>query len=652
MYSASSSRRDNSSIGSSSNKRALVFESNVEPIRKTARRSVLDVEVATLQAELEHAQSLRQLDAKRFQKELERVQKQLEFAVEETNEAKALMEEVREESEVFAQQQREARLRTQEELREVQFQLDQALVESHVVQEDNSSVWVLQEQLSAKTNENEQLISLIQNYKQELSDQKQDFHENNKPAKETPSLLSKSPPDVLRELNRVRIQLAESERKNRQLQRVAEQNIRLQREILQEQQATKSAKDRVQQVEAQLTQITQQSNLRDAKLSSWKQFGSAIYKLLGESSSQNDDRPPEVHKVQSFLTTSQMAAHWLEQEKHTLQQELESVQKSTQELGHKVNELVRSKVSMQKLLEEEQRQTNVHERQMTVLKGQERVWKRELESLRSIVDTFDALPLDGTSTSQPTGIAGGNPRTLQVQLDFAEEELQVLKDGQESMKLEMEKVLLQKKDLQSTHNTVLEKFGILKDALYAERSKAETAEQRANRAEELAGKGSFNPHTTRVLHLQHNPLTEALKQEVSVLKRQLQTTKEKQPPVGVGSDVDPNKLHQRLKQSFKEQIGRFREGVYLMTGFKIDMIPGPDDRPKFKVRSVFAEQEKDHLMFQWPAGKNVGSLDLLGTELAKSLATTPSYEYISRFHSLPAFLASAQLSLFEKQTMM
>ena len=152
-------------------------------------------------------------------------------------------------------------------------------------------------------------------------------------------------------------------------------------------------------------------------------------------------------------------------------------------------------------------------------------------------------------------------------------------------------------------------------------------------------------------------MTEALKQEVQVLRRQNEVLSSAGSGVAaaksaaVGADVDPNKLHQRLKQSFKEQIGRFREGVYLITGYKIDMIP-EGDRPKFKVRSMFAEQEKDHLMFQWPEGSAVESLDLLDTKLAKLLTTTPSYEYVQRFHSLPAFLASVQLSLFEKQTMM
>ena len=80
------------------------------------------------------------------------------------------------------------------------------------------------------------------------------------------------------------------------------------------------------------------------------------------------------------------------------------------------------------------------------------------------------------------------------------------------------------------------------------------------------------------------------------------------------------------------------------------MIPD-NDRYKFKVRSVFAERERDYLLFQWPEGNEVTSLDLLNTEYAKLLTKSPCYEYMVKFHSLPAFLASTQLTLFERQTM-
>ena len=44
------------------------------------------------------------------------------------------------------------------------------------------------------------------------------------------------------------------------------------------------------------------------------------------------------------------------------------------------------------------------------------------------------------------------------------------------------------------------------------------------------------------------------------------------------------------------------------------------------------------------------SLDLTDTDLAKALSTTDSYQYMTKFNSVPGFLASVQLSLFEKQT--
>ena len=84
------------------------------------------------------------------------------------------------------------------------------------------------------------------------------------------------------------------------------------------------------------------------------------------------------------------------------------------------------------------------------------------------------------------------------------------------------------------------------------------------------------------------------------------------------------------------------------------MLPGVD-RPTFRVRSMYAEREEDHLMLKWPKTDGAApptSLDLLNTEWAKALCHSPSYDYIKKFNSLPAFLASVQLAQFEKQTMM
>ena len=59
-----------------------------------------------------------------------------------------------------------------------------------------------------------------------------------------------------------------------------------------------------------------------------------------------------------------------------------------------------------------------------------------------------------------------------------------------------------------------------------QKDKAAKAEARANEAETLAGKGSYNSETTRVLHLKKNPLHEALVKKHSTAMEALAQEKE------------------------------------------------------------------------------------------------------------------------------
>lgn len=167
------------------------------------------------------------------------------------------------------------------------------------------------------------------------------------------------------------------------------------------------------------------------------------------------------------------------------------------------------------------------------------------------------------------------------------------------------------------------------------------------------------------LHLETNPLSDAIKEkyqsEIDRLKHQLQQA-EQQPTESShlltnpnartsspSSNFDAQKLHKRLKERFREQIALFREGVYLLTGCKVDMSFSDSDRPHFKVRSMYSEREEDHLMFTLT--KESQSLNLMSTDLARVLMEGPCAVYMKRFESVPAFMASVTLALFEKQTM-
>jgi len=219
---------------------------------------------------------------------------------------------------------------------------------------------------------------------------------------------------------------------------------------------------------------------------------------------------------------------------------------------------------------------------------------------------------------------------------------------------------------------VVEKFHKLKAALMVQREKAEKAEDRANSAETLAGKGSFNKETTRILHLRDNPLSLAIREkhesEIKSLQKEVEALRSHPTPNSVerlsssssavtpcaGGDLDAQKLHSRLRQQFKDQISLYREGVYLITGWRVEMY-NDSERPRFKARHIYAERETDHLMFGWPeveAGMEVKMLDMFDTEAARDLSQDEMFQYVTKFKSMPAFMASLTLSLFENQTQM
>ena len=56
------------------------------------------------------------------------------------------------------------------------------------------------------------------------------------------------------------------------------------------------------------------------------------------------------------------------------------------------------------------------------------------------------------------------------------------------------------------------------------------------------------------------------------------------------ADVEESRV-ERLKQVFKRKFTLFRDGVYLLTGFKVDMSES-NGVSTFHLRSVYAEKEE------------------------------------------------------------
>ena len=318
--------------------------------------------------------------------------------------------------------------------------------------------------------------------------------------------------------------------------------------------------------------------------------------------------------------------------------------------------------------------------------------------MRLLLDTYEhqetALRLQQSSKERPTKNADG----LQLGLDSAREELKLVSETNAKLVAKIDELEKERKSSKDEHDQVLQKFYKLRDALMEERAKAEKAAVLVAKAETLAGKGSYNPNTTRVLHMESNPLTDAMREkfqtEIESLKRRLEeaetaaaafspsasssldqqggdgkTTATTTPdPANKSrgsldsstsrdsSNVDAQKLHARLKEQFRNQIALFRQGVYLITGFKIDMSQSQgggseSDSQIFTVRSIYGENEGDHLMFKW-SPKKKSKLDMLNTDMAHLLMKGPSGVYVKEHGSWPGFMASVTLQLLDQQTVL
>ena len=634
--------------------------------------------IETILAELEYERNMRQIEQVRAQQTQQRLAQRLELLERQMEDSAHTMQQSQMESERIIHELRNARnaalTELQQQLRlQEQYRTGTATTTTTTDDDGESSLesghvtlWkekcrLLQEQVKAQEEREGRMKDELQVLRQEMQNKLEELHQQVLVTPTAPTTtLEEAPTALLQELNRTRVRLAETERQNRQLLRRYEGLEQRHKQLVQEKEQGQSAQVRVISLESKMRKVQQSYQEAKARLESWTAFGTSLVHELdvadsaekGPGTTADDAVPPEVATVMRHFATAQSQLQDLKRECQRREQQVEHMASALVEKESRAQQLLDQVTTVRAQNKDMKAQLDSQTIQIATLTAQQAIAQRELDSLRVLVQTFDGMPLLSPTASNQSEILASpklqtSLKTMQVRMRSIQDELDLVTRDRDRLASELEAAQAAVKETQQEHERVLDKFGKLREALQAERAKVAKAEGRAIEAESLAGKGSFNPDMARALHLKETPLVEALREELAVLKRQLEA---KGSAATARTPIDPEKLNQRLKENFKEQISLFREGVYLMTGYKVDMLPGTD-RPTFRVRSVFAEQEEDHLMLKWPKSEPVSSLDLLGTDFAKALSNTPSYDYMVKFHSLPAFLASVQLSLFERQTL-
>ncbi|ETI49732.1 hypothetical protein, variant 5 [Phytophthora nicotianae CJ01A1] len=222
----------------------------------------------------------------------------------------------------------------------------------------------------------------------------------------------------------------------------------------------------------------------------------------------------------------------------------------------------------------------------------------------------------------------------------------------------------------------------------------EKAEMELAVFEKRLGRGEFNVETTKIVHLAVNPTRELLQSkakssDIEKLRQENEALRSRLSKLTDGEDAESpgiaedklttttsydtveglKKLNQRLKQVrrfvmllaitklthnndislflqvFGDQIRQYREAVYLLTGYKVDLRKS-NGMELLRLRSVYAEHDDDELLVRMESN---GSLELLDSEFCSQI-NQRVFAYLTTCRSFPAFLSTLTLHLFEKQT--
>ena len=98
----------------------------------------------------------------------------------------------------------------------------------------------------------------------------------------------------------------------------------------------------------------------------------------------------------------------------------------------------------------------------------------------------------------------------------------------------------------------------------------------------------------------------------------------------------------RLMEAFKRTFADFREVVYQLTGYRIDLLADQ----KYRLTPLYAESSADHLLFQKAKS---GEIEMLESEFSRELGELMEL-HLEKQNSIPMFLAGLIRHLWRRQS--
>ena len=496
--------------------------------------ALLQTQIATLQTQLSHAQSMRSLERKSFTLNEERLKRQIADAHTEMEQQRGINEGMKLEMEQMEDQMSRwvERARGAEEGALVSQGHQDGMSEL-----EREKCTLMQQRLSATTQQVDELTRLLQEAQEKVAaaEVKASHAElklsqlqfDKEDAARTVCVNDENcNPQILRA---TRIQLAEAERGNRELTRQNnDMKIRL-KDMLQLKGMEESAQRKILHLEEEVQQLQRQVESGEEVERKWM----AIRREIVEEGLVNDGvdenamnsaelyssiltvgAPPEIATMVRKFQGLKHNAKKLKEETVRLAIVSDERSRHCAELEKQLNEKCNSLSTLEnevKATKETMKQLELENRKIV---AQQVIWKRESEGMRSLLDTYEiqetiAAQSKESSKSKSASTSTGKTETpdeasptvkgLQISLKSAQEECKLLTETNHRLENELNSLKTQQQASQTEHERVLEKFAKLRSALMDERSKAQSAEERACKAETLAGKGSYNSDTTRVV---------------------------------------------------------------------------------------------------------------------------------------------------------
>ena len=562
-------------------------------------------EIDKLKSELSKVQSQRKLDKIQADNNDKRLKRNIITLEQDAKDANALVEQIRIQSETDMEDMTEKKTQAANDA-------DKWEMRYWELRENNGSeggdAAYLKNELILANRKNEVLEDRVSSLKKEMhllnanlladavtaksKEDEREHHDIDTPGKSRSQTdpFSPAPPAVLSELNRTRIQLADAERLNRQLSRKVDFLQSEADKMVQYRELSQNTADKLTKLENEHKILRREREALRIVENRWVEFRKELVKhnlgseILQGRGGEDENVPPEIatlvrhyRGLGNKVKDLESAALTSKTKFDVAQRRLEALEKENKEMSAETKKWGGEK-------ETQKEKVIKVETELKIIKSQEKIWKRESDSMRSLLDTYKMMEENMTAAGSASKVdhksaseSDATTQGLQLSLSTAKEEILLLQDQLDVMKSERDIAGQEFGTLKEEHEQIRSKFMKLRDALFQEREKAEKAEDRAEKAETSAGKGIYNQGTTRVLHLQNNPLSFAIREkyenEIEELKSELSemtAVHKGLVPMAISKSSDPaldaEKFSKRLKDQFRNHIALFREGVHIITG--------------------------------------------------------------------------------------